>query len=418
MFTVDGTVYVPVSPSERTCDVVDCTYSPDNKEIVISDKVSNRGVELSVLSINPYSYTNNTHIESVSISNHGEIGASAFSGCSSLATATFGEEVTGIGEKAFYNCSALGEVVIPNAVTAVGTSAFEGCAVLENVSIGKGVPSLPQRVFYGCSSLPSLTIPNNVALVADYAFSGCTALSDLIIEDGTTTLELGKNSQSPLFVDCPLDEVYIGRKLNYSTASSAGYSPFYRNTYLRAVEITDAETQIYDNEFYGCSNLQTLKIGNGVTTIGKWAFSGCSAMQYFSAGYKVNSIGQEAFSDCTGLTSFYSLSVVPPTCGNQALDDINKWECALYVPEGHEPAYQAADQWKEFFYIYGGNEDVSIDGGVEVSVDGGVLHCGGVDTVVYTLAGAQVNSGSGDVELAAGAYIVVANGHATKVVVK
>ena len=88
------------------------------------------------------------------------------------------------------------------------------------------------------------------------------------------------------------------------------------------------------------------------------------------------------------------------------------------MPESSLSAYQAADQWKEFFYIYGGNEDVSIDGGVEVSVDGGVLHCGGVDTEVYNLSGVLVYSGCGDVELAAGAYIVVANGRATKVVVK
>ena len=47
----------------------------------------------------------------------------------------------------------------------------------------------------------------------------------------------------------------------------------------------------------------------------------------------------------------------------------------------------------------------------------GVLHCGGVDTEVYTLSGVPVYRGSGDVELAAGAYIVVANGRATKVVV-
>ena len=87
------------------------------------------------------------------------------------------------------------------------------------------------------------------------------------------------------------------------------------------------------------------------------------------------------------------------------------------MPDGCVSAYQSAKGWKEFLYIMG-NEDVSIDGGVEVSLDGGVLHCGGMDTVVYTLAGALVYSGNGDVKLAAGAYIVVANGHATKVVVK
>lgn len=156
---------------------------------------------------------------------------------------------------------------------------------------------------------------------------------------------MGSNDSSPLFADCPLDEVYIGRKLSY------GYSPFYRNTSLRSVKISDIETQIYNNEFYGCSNLQEFSCGDGVTTIGSWAFSGCSAMTSFASGSKVESIGQEAFSDCTGLTSFTSLAAVPPTCGNQALDDINKWECVLHVPAESIDDYQAAEQWKEFFFM-------------------------------------------------------------------
>ena len=167
----------------------------------------------------------------------------------------------------------------------------------------------------------------------------------------TAYLILGSNGSNPLFADCPLDEVYIGRRLLYQTGSSYGYSPFYRNTSLRTVEITDAETQIYDNEFYGCSNLASLKIGNGVTSIGNWAFSGCSSLDYFSAGYQVDTIGTEAFSDCTGLTKYYSYSIVPPGCGDQALDDINKQECTLYVPDESTDEYKAAPQWKDFFFM-------------------------------------------------------------------
>ena len=470
MFAVDGTVYVPVSPSERTCDVINCTYSPDDKSIVIKNKVINKGVELSVLKINPYSHIGNPFIENLSITNNGSIGDYAFqncdalksatvkncgsigdyafqncdvlesatvennglignyafSGCTSMKTVTLGSSVTGIGDKAFYNCSSLDKIIIPDAVTTVGTSAFEGCVSLEIASIGKDVLSLSQSVFSGCRSLSSLTIPKNVKSIGNYAFSGCISLSDITIEDGegyessneNTVLNIGSNGSSPLFNDCPLDEVYIGRKLSYTTNSSAGYSPFYRNTSLRRVRITDAETQIYDNEFYGCSNLQALTIGNGVTTIGKWAFSGCSAMKDFSVGSKVESIGQEAFSDCTGLTSFYSYSIVPPTCGNQALDDINKWECSLYVPDDCISAYQAADQWKEFFFIYGGEEEMSIEDKSAPNIVSGVLRCDGVFTDVYTLFGVKVYSGNGEVKLEGGVYIVVANGHATKVMVK
>ena len=115
--------------------------------------------------------------------------------------------------------------------------------------------------------------------------------------------------------------------------------------------ITDRETEISANEFYGCTNLKNVSIGNGVTTIGDWAFSGCSSLDFFSFGSSVESIGKEAFSDCTAMTRLISHAEVPPTCGSQALDDINKWNCTLSVPKGNTAAYQQADQWKEFFFI-------------------------------------------------------------------
>ena len=51
------------------------------------------------------------------------------------------------------------------------------------------------------------------------------------------------------------------------------------------------------------------------------------------------------------MTKFKIRATVPPTCGTQALDDINKWECTLSVPKGTVSSYQQAVQWKEFFFI-------------------------------------------------------------------
>ena len=65
VFTVDGTVYVPISPSDRTCDVVDCVYSQEHANVTIADKVSNRGVEMSVLNINPYAFYDNDYVQQV-----------------------------------------------------------------------------------------------------------------------------------------------------------------------------------------------------------------------------------------------------------------------------------------------------------------------------------------------------------------
>lgn len=201
--------------------------------------------------------------------------------------------------------------------------------------------------------------------IQGYAFEKCSALKNFVIDDRENELSLGSNGSSPLFADCPLDSVYIGGNIAYDTSSSNGYSPFYRNRTLRTVVITDRETEIPLYEFYGCTNLQNFKIGDGVTSFGDWAFSGCTNLKSLTFGSQLQSIGNEAFSDCASVTQIVSRAATPPLCGIQALDDINKWECMLFVPEGSLVAYQGAWQWKQFFFIEEGTGS-EVEPGLEV----------------------------------------------------
>ena len=125
--------------------------------------------------------------------------------------------------------------------------------------------------------------------------------------------------------------------------------------------ITDKETEISPNMFYGCTSLQNFTVGDGVTSFGDWAFSGCSALKSLSFGSQLKTIGKEAFSDCGSVIQIVSKSPAPPTCGTQALDDINKWTCTLYVPKGSLSSYQRADQWKEFFFMKEGDGNTQPD---------------------------------------------------------
>lgn len=114
-----------------------------------------------------------------------------------------------------------------------------------------------------------------------------------------------------------------------------------------------------------------------------------SALQSITFGTGVDSIGTEAFSDCTNMTRLMSRANVPPVCGTQALDDINKWTCRLYVPDEAMNSYKMADQWKEFFFIVSGMEDVTNDADNVLS------------TEYYTVDGKQVMAP------AKGLYIIV-----------
>ena len=322
-FEVEGVRYVPTSLSERTCDAFDCVYDKSVRDTKIASTVLYKGITMNVKNINPYLAYNNKHIKTVTIDIDGELADYVFADCSNLETITYGEKINKIGKGAFSGCSSLTSIATPEKTS------------LSNV----------------------LCISKNINLIDDYAFKGCEAIKNVIFMDSDTELKLGANNiidekkygtGTPLFSDCPLDSIYIGRNIDYNTDQKHGYSPFYRNTSLRAVKITDRETEISENEFYGCSNLQHIIFGDGVTTIGNWAFSGCSSLKYFAFGTQVKTIGQEAFSDCKAMVEIVSKAMNAPVCGNQALDDINKFECKLYVPNGCMAVYEAADQWKEF----------------------------------------------------------------------
>ena len=372
-FEVDGIMYVPVSPSERTCDAIDCVYNESKEITKISATAVYKGVTMTVKNIQPYLAYGNKYIKNLIIDNDGDIAKYAFTNCSNLTSVTLGANVSDIGESAFQDCSVLESIVIQDAVKSIGSYAFSGCSGLKSAKIGNGVETISQYAFSKCSSLkeltigsqvktidqyafqdcktlPSVTIPQAVTEIRNYVFSGCTQLKKVIMADSEEELILGSNDSKPIFYSLPLDSVYIGRNISYNTSSSYGYSPFYHNITLRAVKITNKETEISANEFYGCTNLQRVIIGDGVTTIGDWAFSGCSSLKYFAFGTQVQTIGKEAFSDCAAVVEIISKASAPPTCGAQALDDINKWECKLYVPDGCLATYQAADQWKDFFF--------------------------------------------------------------------
>ena len=492
-----GLKYVPVSPSERTCDAIDCSYNNTAENIAIGKTVNYRGIEMTLLDVKDYvcygndsiktlqikEYAGNIgensfydcdnlktvdiqnlegnigessfyscgNLETVNISDMvgsigndvfydcsnikavdiqnlaGNIGESSFDGCSNLETVNISDMIGSIGDEAFYNCASLKGIGIPNTVAGIGKSCFLGCSSLEYATIGSEISLLPESCFRECSSLPEIVIPSTVGSVGNNAFYGCSALTRVDIADRQTELVLGCNGNEPLFSDCPLDSVYIGGNISYGTGSGSGYSPFYRNTSLRAVKITDQETEISENEFYGCTGLERVELGDGIESIGNYAFSGCSALESFTFGNSLATIGNEAFSDCTAMTRLVSKTEVPPVCGSQALDDINKWTCELFVPQKSLEAYKAAEQWKEFFFIKGddsgessGIDNIGAKEEISVISRNGYIEITGVENQeveVYNLSGQLVYGGTETTinVPAKGIYIVKVAGQTFKV---
>ncbi|MCH5187522.1 MAG: leucine-rich repeat domain-containing protein, partial [Oscillospiraceae bacterium] len=94
-----------------------------------------------------------------------------------------------ISGSAFYRCTRLTSITIPDSVTSIGDGTFSGCTSLTSITIGNGVTSIREDVFSCCESLTSITIPNSVTSIGSGAFNSCDSLTSITIGNGVTSIE-------------------------------------------------------------------------------------------------------------------------------------------------------------------------------------------------------------------------------------
>ena len=183
-----------------------------------------------------------------------------------IVTVEIADGITGIGDRAFYNCSGLTSITIPNSVTSIGYSAFYNCSSLTSITIPDSVTIISDRAFSGCSSLMSITIPDSVTHIGTSAFLGCSSLMGINIPDSVTSIGGSVFSQCSSLTSITIPE----------GVTNIGYGAFSGCSGLTSINIPDSVTSIGNSAFSDCSSLVSIIIPDSVTSIGKGAFSGCT----------------------------------------------------------------------------------------------------------------------------------------------
>ncbi|MBO5627749.1 MAG: leucine-rich repeat domain-containing protein [Aeriscardovia sp.] len=217
------------------------------------------------------------------------------------------EGTTAIVDSAFYNCTNLTDVIIPNSVAKIGPLAFSGCSSLTNVTI-PGIPTIDEKTFENCASLSELTLQEGTSIINDYAFSGC---SSLVTMHWPTTLKRINN--------------YV---------------------------------------FNNCTSLTSMLFPEGLTSFGGCNFSGCTSISSVSFPSTLGDgfSGGSTFSGASSIREarFHS-RIIPQNVGTilgNIGDNFDISKFIYYVPHGLREEYERHISWSDKILEMGEDEEI------------------------------------------------------------
>ena len=258
-FEANGIYYEITSESEQTCEVC---YNP----AVYRGNVSIPGTA-----------TNNGKAYTVTA-----IGEEAFYYCTDLTGITLPNTVDTIKTMAFWACSALTEVTIPNSVKVIGSSCFATCDNLKTVNLGNSVEEIGIRAFISCQSLEGISIPSSVSYIGYYAFADCPKFSTITVDEGNQHYKSADN----ILYDKKMTELILCTRNKPSVTIPSG---------VEAIGV---------GAFLECKELASVTLPNTVNRIKSYAFQQCSALEEITLPPSLETIESEAFAR-SGLKEIY-----------------------------------------------------------------------------------------------------------------
>ncbi len=262
----------------------------------------------SVVVIKEYAFTSCKLKEILLPSKLLSIGQYAFSNCSELSAINSVNEVnhippnvTVIDDSAFYGCSSLENITLPESLRIIGTSAFKNTA-LKEITIPYGVSTIRSGAFSFCTQLEKIDCPNN-ALYKTYD-------GILYKEDGTKSIVCypAAKKDAEFTIDETVEDIMPLAFSGCQNLKKVDFQAFMyilpREAFAECESLVEINIEsiivIDDSAFRSCCNLETVGFGEDLISIGSSAFSETKLKQV-TISDSVQTVGSEAFRNCSDL---------------------------------------------------------------------------------------------------------------------
>ncbi|MBR5246257.1 MAG: leucine-rich repeat protein [Clostridia bacterium] len=416
--------YEVISETEKSCVIT--KYTGSTRNLVIPSSLDG----YTVTEIGEYAFfdteesAGNKDLRSVEIpASVKKIGRYAFNLCSGLNEVVLSEGLECIEEGAFFNCSNLKTINLPDSINYIGRNILYDTKVMPllpqyeredptlpesellfdtstwtdgalyigkhlicvdlrksgSFSVKAGTKTIAGEAFYWCDKLTSVTIPNGVVSVGEYAFYNCDGIKSLYLPESITVI--GQSA----FDHCDkLQTINIPSKVNEIAKWT-----FTGCKALKSVTISGNIKRIGIGAYSACTSLETVKINSGVEEIGKAAFQGCTSLSSITIADSVKLIGQNAF----GSTKYYSTSANwknnTLSIGNHLIKVRNSVSGVFSVPSGTKAIAEDA------FFDCKNLTEINIPSSVSGIYDGAFRNCTALKNISVATDNANYSAKNG-----------------------